>query len=159
VSEPAASPAAQPAAPVTQAAAAPSPVPPTPQPAASAVTQAVPAPAPEAPEPAPDARPQIEELIAAYARAIEARNIGEIRRLYPSLTSDQQRDWEQFFHAARNVRAQLTVTRLDVNGAAADVTVGGSLEYDTGNGTQHQPMSFHASAALENGVWRLRSVR
>ncbi len=115
----------------------------------------MPRPEPAAPE---DPRPQIEELIAAYARAIEARSIVEIRRVYPSLTGDQQRDWEQFFRAARTVKAQLAVARLDLGSGTADVAVSGGLDFDAGGGTQHQPMSFRATAALENGAWRLRSV-
>jgi serine/threonine-protein kinase len=138
-------PGAVPAAPTTSPAAAPAAV--------------APAPTPAVPEPAADPRPDIENLIAAYARALEQRSIAEVRRVYPSITSDQQRDWEQFFRAARSVKARLAVTRLDVGAGSADLTVSGGLEFDTGGGPQSQAMSFRATAALENGAWRLRSVR
>ena len=149
-----------PAAPAPGAAAPEQPIQGPPQAAPAAAAQ--PAPVQPAPSPPPaepeDPRPQIEALISAYARAIESRSVTEIRGVYPSLTSDQQRDWEQFFRATRSVRARLAVAGLDVRTGTADIAVSGGLDFDAGSGTQHQPMSFRATAALENGTWRLRSV-
>jgi hypothetical protein len=37
--------------------------------------------------------------------------------------------------------------------------VSGSYDYDAGGRSESQPVSFRASAAFDNGVWRLLSVR
>jgi len=135
------------------------PVPPAAQPApsAAAAPQAAPSP-PPAEEPA-DSRAQLEALVAAYASAIEARSVPEIRGLYPGMTGPQQKAWEQFFSRARAVKVRLSIAQLDVNGATADLTVTGGLEYVADGLTQHQPMRFQATAAQLTEGWRLRTLR
>jgi hypothetical protein len=147
------------ATPQLPAAAAPEPQQAAPAPSSPAAVPTSPSAAIASPPPAADPRPQIEALVADYARAIEARSVTEIRRVYPSLTSAQQKDWEQFFRAARSVKAQLAISQLDLRGDAADLAVTGRLDFDAGGGTQHQPMSFRATAARLGGVWRLTVVR
>jgi hypothetical protein len=157
----------EPAAPVTQPAPASGPLPApiarppssAPQPAAAA-TEAPQAPASVPPaDPSADARPQLEALVAAYAAAIEARSLLELRRLYPGMTGPQQQAWEQFFHRVRTVRVQLSVARLAVDGATADLTVAGSYAFEADGPTQHLAMRFQATAALMDEGWRFRTVR
>jgi serine/threonine protein kinase len=118
------------------------------------------APQPAAPSPSPPAapvnpRPQVDALVAAYARAIEFRNIQEMRRLYPGMTSQQEQFWHTFFRAVRGpVKAQLTVARLEVSGATAVVEGIGVYEYEDAGGSHRQERPFHATAALEGGAWR-----
>ena len=133
--------------------------PPAPANVTSTPAPAVQAPPATPPQPA-DPRPEIEQLLASYARAIESRSIAEIRRVYPGMTANQQQGWEQFFPSVRNLRARLAIARLDVNDNSADFSVTGTYEYEGGSGrTERQPASFRAIAVLEGGVWRLRSVR
>jgi serine/threonine-protein kinase len=145
-------------APVTQAPPQNNPAPasvPAPQPAVTA-----PAPTPAAPAAAPvDPRPEIEQLVAAYARAIEARNVAEMRRLYPGMTGTQQQGWEQFFRSVRNVQASLAITRYESGNDTAELSVSGGYDYDGSGGRQHQPASFRATVAPEGGAWRFRTIR
>ena len=143
---PANAPASQPQAPVAPAA-----TPPAPSPTAG---EAAPAPVP-----APDPGPALEQLIAAYARAISSRSVADIRRVYPALTSEQQRDWEQFFRSVSDIKAELAIVRQDVTGSSATLAVAGTYDYESGGRTQHQDVSFRATAALDAGSWKLTSVR
>jgi serine/threonine-protein kinase len=111
------------------------------------------------PAAASDPRPEIEQLVAAYARAIEARSVSEVRRVYPGLTASQQQGWERFFQSARTVRARLAITSLDVNGAVASLSVSGAYEYEAGAGPQRQSVNFAATAVRDADGWRLQSVR
>src|SRR2546430_589412 len=89
---------------------------------------------PAAPAPAPlpvDPRPQIEQAIADYARALESRDLSEVRRAYPGLTSAQQQGWKDLFQSARRLKASLTVTAVKVVGATAEAIVTGGYEDDT----------------------------
>jgi hypothetical protein len=131
-----------------------------PQPASQQAQQASPQPAPP-PQPAEpaDPRPQIEQLVDTYARAIESRSVAEIRRVYPGLTSQQQQGWERFFQTVRSLKVRLAITQLDLSGGAADLTVSGSYDYDAGGGTAPHPVSFHATAAQDGGSWKIRTVR
>ena len=62
------------------------------------------------------------------------------------MTGVQQRGWEQFFQLVRDVKARLSVARLDVSGGTADAQITGTYTYlNTSTGrTESQPVSFHA---------------
>jgi hypothetical protein len=125
---------------------------------APAAQPAAPVSAP-APAPAPDPRPELEDLVVAYAQAIESRIVSQIRLVYPGLTASQRQGWEQFFRSARNVRVHLELTRLEVAGAAASLTMSGSWEYEDAGGSHHPPLTIVATAVREADGWRLQSVR
>src|SRR3989449_2459653 len=55
-------------------------------------------------------------VIADYARALESRDLSEVRRAYPGLTSAQQQGWKDLFQSARTLKASLTVTAVKVVG-------------------------------------------
>ena len=120
------------------------------------------APAQEAPPPAP-ALPStagIAPTVEAYARAIESRDISAIRRVYPGLTSDQQRNFEQFFQSARNINVTFRVANVEASGSSADARLVGTYEYVTSAGkTERQPVSFAATLRHDGNAWRLVSVR
>jgi serine/threonine-protein kinase len=127
-------------------------------PAPAPVRQVESPPAPA--RPAPNPREEITTAVAAYARAIESRDIGAVRRAYPGMTSDQARGFEQFFQSARNINVTFRVTNVEVSGNAADATLTGTYEYVTSDGrSERQPVSFSASLRNDGSSWQLRSVR
>ena len=126
-----------------------------PPPSPSPVT--VPAPAPRAADPAPEIR----GVVAEYAGAVESESLDGLRRLYPGMTGVQQRGWEQFFQLVRDVKARLSVVRLDTSSGTADAQITGTYTYlNTSSGrTESQPVSFHATFKNEGGRWRISQVR
>jgi serine/threonine-protein kinase len=132
---------------------APLPVPPTP---------AVPRPPPPTAPPAPvDQRPGIRSAVAEYAAAVELRSLDALRRVYPAMTSMQQRGWEQFFQLVRDVKADLSLGAIQVSGPNAEGQVTGSYTYlNTSTGRpERQPVSFRATFRSEGGRWRMAQVR
>jgi serine/threonine protein kinase len=139
-------------------------------PPAAAESTAPPAPAPAvvAPAPAPpptprpaDPRPEIRRLIGEYSEAIESQSLSDLRRVYPGMTSLQQRGWEQFFQVVREVKAQLSVGQLDVANDSANAQITGTYTYrNTSTGrTEQQPVAFHATLKKDSGQWRISQVR
>jgi serine/threonine protein kinase len=127
---------------------------------------AAPIPAAEStpPTPAPkavDPRPEIGRVVAEYASAVESKSLADLQRVYPGMTPLQQRGWEQFFQLVRDVKAQLSLGRVDVSTGTADAQVTGTYTYlNTSTGkTESQPVSFHASFRHEAGRWRMSQVR
>ncbi|MEO8561811.1 MAG: protein kinase [bacterium] len=125
-----------------------------------------PAATPIAPQPAPETVPaaptaaDLAPTIEAYAKAIESRDVAAIRRVYPGLTSDQQRGFEEFFQAARRINVTFRVTNVESSGASADARVSGSYEYDGSSGrTERTPVSFAATLRRDGNAWRLVSLR
>jgi hypothetical protein len=100
-------------------------------------------------------------VVTDYAGAIESRDIGNIRRIYPGMTADQERGWSQFFQLVRQIDAQLDVAQLDTSGGTANARINGSYTYlnsSTGR-TEHQPVSFQATLHKTEGGWRISEVR
>jgi hypothetical protein len=116
--------------------------------------------APPPPVPA-DPRVQIEKTIAAYARALESRDAGQVRRVYPGISTSQQRGWEDFFKDVRNLKADLHVTAVNVQGETADAVVDGVYVFDnaTTGRVERRPVTFHASFVAEPAGWRLNAIR
>jgi hypothetical protein len=118
--------------------------------------------APPAATPAPaDPRGPIELVIAEYARALESRDLGQVRRAYPGLTAAQQQGWQEFFRSVRKLNASLTVTTLNVAGGTADVIVSGVYEYEnaTTGRAERRPATFRATLVADSGGWRLSAIR
>src|SRR5207244_512790 len=94
-----------------------------------------PPPAPPVARPPADPRVEIKSLIADYARALGSRDLAEIRRVYPALTSTEQATFSQFFESVSDLKADLTINRLIIAGGSADAFVSGVYEYrDTKTG-------------------------
>jgi serine/threonine-protein kinase len=115
---------------------------------------------PVLPTPQPSAETEIAAVVQAYARAIEAKDIAELRRLYPDMTRTQQRGFEDFFGYTRSLRALLSINGLQVDGASADARLSGNYEFITTAGkSDKQAVSFRATLRRESGVWRFVTIR
>ena len=120
------------------------------------------APPPKQDTPAPRAASagDVAPTVQAYARAIEARDIGALRRVYPGLTSEQQRNFEQFFRSTRSINVTLRVANVEGSSTAADARLDGSYEFVTLEGrTERQAVSWAVTFRHDGGSWRLASVR
>jgi serine/threonine-protein kinase len=128
----------------------------------SPVSAPIAAPLPAAPpqEPRENAAAQIAAVVTAYARAVESRDIGELRRVYPSMTSEQRNAFEDFFRSTRSLQAALSVAGLQVDGSSAEAHLTGAFDYVTTAGVaEHRPVSFRAALRREGGAWTLVAVR
>jgi serine/threonine protein kinase len=126
---------------------------------------AAPQPLPAATAPTAAAAPSnpsadIAAVIEAYARAIESRDMVELRRVYATITAAQASAFEDFFSSTRALRAALAAKNIQVEGARATTRVGGTYDFTTNAGReQHQAVSFDAEFRREGGVWKLFAVR
>jgi len=109
----------------------------------------------------PDPRVEIQAVIADYARALGSRDVAEIRRVYPGLTSTEQATFSQFFQSVTDLKADLTINRLIMAGGSADALVNGVYEYrDTKTGrSRRDTTTFRATLVQDSTGWRLTSIR
>jgi serine/threonine protein kinase len=121
----------------------------------SAVAQPKPSPA------TPDPRAAIEAAVAGLARALESRNLAQMRQVYPNLTIQQAQDWGTFFMGAKDLRVTLRVSSLETQGDRVDASLEGAYDYEdiaTGRGMQ-RPVTFRAVFVRDGSSWRLTSLR
>src|SRR5256714_3192691 len=119
-----------------------------------------PAPPPVTHPPA-DARLEIKALIADYERALESRDLAEIRRAYTGLTPAEPATFSQFFESVPDLKAALTIDRLIIAGPSADAIVSGVYEYrDTKTGrSRRDTTTFRATLVQDSLGWHLSSIR
>jgi serine/threonine-protein kinase len=133
------------------------PPPSAPQPNTSAANSSTPSAASANPASAPA---EIGTVVDAYARAIESRDMAELRRAYATITSAQASAFSDFFKSTRDLRATLAVKGLQVDGNRATAHVSGTYEFTTSSGRdQRQPVSFDAEFRHDAGGWKLVVVR
>jgi len=122
-------------------------------------TQEVAAPAPP-PAPKPATTADIAPIVEAYARAIESREIGAVRRVYPGITAFQQRNLETFFQRARNINVTFRIENLDSSPSSADARLAGTYEYvNSEDKTERQAVSIGATFQRDGNAWRLVAIR
>lgn len=108
---------------------------------------------------AANASAEIAGVIEAYARAIESRDIAELRRVYAAISTDQMRAFTDFFASTRTLRATLSTKSVQVDGVNATARVAGTYEFTTTTGrTQQQPVSFQAEFHRDGTTWKLVTV-
>ncbi len=115
-----------------------------------------------APPTAPVGNPSrdIAALVADYAHAIESRDIGKLRRLYPEMSSTQANAFDDFFKSVRSIKATLGMSNLQVEGASAEGTLTGAYDFVTAKGRdQHQPLSLQATVKRDGNGWHFVSIR
>ncbi|HEX6627246.1 MAG TPA: protein kinase [Gemmatimonadaceae bacterium] len=121
-----------------------------------------PSPAVSAPPPAPKAATMsdLAPIVADYARALESKDIGAVRRINPGITSSQQRDLQAFFQVARNLNVTFRIEDLDSTPTSAEATLAGKYDYVNANTSEdkHVPVSVTASFRRDGNAWRLVGV-
>ena len=131
-------------------------------PPVSAPPPVVPAPAPvnTAPPVVENPRPAIASVVEAYAKAIGTRQVAEVRRVYPTMTPQQQSQWEAFFSSVRSINATLDISSLEFSGNSAVARLSGAYEFITRAGrSERQPASFEATFQRDGDRWILQRVR
>ena len=102
----------------------------------------------------------VRAAVAEYANAIEARDLGWLRRVYPGMTESQRQAWAVFFGSVGELRTRFVVRELTAVGETAQVQVRGTYEYQNlrPHRTERSPVSFTATLTREGPGWRVRTV-
>ncbi|MFN2601584.1 MAG: serine/threonine-protein kinase [Gemmatimonadaceae bacterium] len=140
---------------------APQPAPPPPPPPAPPPFSAQPSAAPPAPAPPPPTAAGVRAAIQDYARAIEQRDIGSIRSVYPNLSSSEQSIWQRFFQDARHISVAFQVSGLEVTGNSAQAHLSGTYDYQNTEGRPQPTLRVSLSANLrhDGSAWHIVSIR
>jgi ketosteroid isomerase-like protein len=115
-----------------------------------------------APEVTPtrDVTVDLREVVGRYAQAISARDVSAIRAVYPRLTSEQQRGFEQFFASTKSLQATLSLSSIDVRDATATGRISGVYAFTSSSGrNEKQSLSFRATFEKQGEKWVLASVQ
>ncbi len=101
------------------------------------------------------------QLIQRFARALEAKDVGQIRAVFPEIGEAQLQGFQQLFDAFDAIDADLTVGRVDVTGdGLAVATANGAYHLTNGGDVTDQPISLTADLERRpSGAWVIRALR
>jgi len=126
-------------------------------PLSSARTDTLP---PRVATPAENPRTAATAIVNAYARAIAARDVDQLKRVYPGMTASQQSAWVSFFSSVRTMTANLQIDSFTASADSAVAQITGAYEYVSRAGRNaRQPAAFQATFHKDGERWRLQTVR
>jgi serine/threonine protein kinase len=122
---------------------------------------APPQPLDEPEQPPPDPRPAIRAMIQSYARAIESQDIEQIKQVFPSLSADQQTDFEGSFRGMRDLKVTLVPGEPQINGQVAQVAVNATYDFYNTDSRRDESQSFSFELTLRqvSGAWQITASR
>jgi serine/threonine-protein kinase len=105
------------------------------------------------------ARLEIQRTMLRFSRAVESRNIANVIAAVPSLTTAQQKEWEDLFARAPTLRFDIAVQKVKYaeRGAVADLR--GFIAYTPGSTTRRVVGPWNMTADLGGGPEGWRIVR
>ena len=113
---------------------------------------------PPAPKPATVA--DISPIVQDFARAIESRQIGSLRRVYPGITTFQQRNFETFFQLAQKIDVTFRIENFEGTTSSADARLVGRYDFTNSDGRQDtKPAIFQVTFQRDGNSWRMVSMR
>jgi len=107
-----------------------------------------------------DPRGAINQLLSDFARAIQSRQVANMRTLYPTITDREASDWQRLFDGVISVDATFAADSLTVKGATARGVVRGHFRDLRTQArvpqewTQVSAMTFHH----EKSGWRITGI-
>ena len=119
-------------------------------------------PTPERAAPAPeDPRTAIDGAIQRYARALETKQLSEVRAANPGLTSEQETHFTQTLRTLDQLRVTLRIGSLNVVGDAATAEVAGEYQFYSPENRRTERIPARMTATLARGStgWQIRSIR
>jgi len=121
------------------------------------------APPPE-PEPEPrgpteaESRAEIEALVQGFARALESRDMGQIRQAAPDIQSSTAASFREFVTSVRELSVMLRVTEVRINGTTATASIDGQYEFRTSGPRQTASPTFVATFEHRAGRWTMTDI-
>jgi hypothetical protein len=113
---------------------------------------------PPAPKPATVA--DISPIVQDLARAIESREISSLRRVYPGITTFQQRNFETFFQLAQKIDVTFRIENFEGTTSTADARLVGRYDFTNADGRQDtKPAIFQVTFQRDGNSWRMVSMR
>ena len=99
-------------------------------------------------------------LLADLGRALSSERITNIRVLYPGLTDQERRGWEEFFRGWNQITAKFTVDDFKVRGAVATGKVRAMFQYvpARGGAPRVDRRRFAMRFERKDVGWRLAAV-
>jgi ketosteroid isomerase-like protein len=120
--------------------------------ASASVTVVAPGPTEE------ELRAQIAKVIQAYAAALEAKDVTAIRKIFPGLTSERDKQLRESLPNLKGLRVRLNVTDVQLGGDGATAVVTGDWDF-TLDGKKTALPANNTYTLARRGDWLITDIR
>jgi hypothetical protein len=104
---------------------------------------------------ASDDRSAVLRVISDYERAIESKDLGLYRRVWPTLSAAQEKSLKSAFDATQQQDVRITLGAVDVKGEKATVRLSRN---DVINGKPVAQIKQTVNLVKQGDVWTIRSI-
>jgi len=103
------------------------------------------------------ARLEIQRAMQRFSRAVESKNLTEVIAAVPSLTPEQQQEWERLFQRAPSLRFDIGVQKVKYEERGAEADLRGFIAYTPAGTTRRivDPWNMTADLAVGPTGWRI----
>ena len=92
-------------------------------------------------------------MVAAYARAIESKDLALFRSIKPNLGADEERRIQQGFRAVTSQKVNITIVSIDRRGDRATLQLRRQDIIEAGGRRQSPESQQTMTMAKSNGTW------
>jgi hypothetical protein len=100
----------------------------------------------------------VEDLLGSYKQAYENRNIDQLRRIWPTMSKQQEKDIQNTFHLASSIHMNLQVKPFSITGDSAKAECVQSMQIVAGGNKQTVSNSATFSFQRQGGVWVIQNI-
>jgi uncharacterized protein YjdB/ketosteroid isomerase-like protein len=104
-------------------------------------------------------RAAIERFVAAYARALESRDVEQVRAVYPEMTSQRSQQLSDALRDMNQLQVATVIDSLQEQGATAIATVSATYRFRGGGRPQVLPVPLTFTFARTPTSWRVTSIQ
>jgi len=104
-------------------------------------------------------RVAVDEVVEAYARALESRDVDRVRAVYPGMTPEREAQLQSAFPAMEGLRVETTVDSIEEDGNNATAGVSATYRFRAGGRDQVQAVPLRFSFARTPTGWRVSSIQ
>jgi len=99
--------------------------------------------------------------VDAYVRALESRQISELRRVYPAMSPEQEQQLSGALRAMEQLDVTMDVRSLDIRGTSATAMVSGTYDFYSRDSRRRERLPVNVQMTLEQGAsgWLIRQIR
>jgi tRNA A-37 threonylcarbamoyl transferase component Bud32 len=105
--------------------------------------------------PAVRAEAAIKRVMADYVRAVEAKDVGLFKSVWPGISPAQERSLRESFKVVKSQQVNLSVDSIEVRGTTATVRI---TRQDTVNGQKGQTRQQTFNLSERGGAWTIESI-
>jgi len=104
-------------------------------------------------------RDAVDGLVAAYARALESRDVAQVRSVYPGITAERATQLQNAFPAMEGLTVEYAIDSVQEQGATATAGVSATYRFRAGGRAQTQAVPLVFTLARTATGWQLSSIR